>query len=370
MERDYRLDIIRSCAIILVVLNHTVELIYPIHEWTADGIPVLVQDFSFKSQLFALTVFSVGRVGVPLFLMLTGYLLLTRDYSDDADVIKFYRTHLVPLLITWEIWILIYQIFIAIYNQVPFDLLLYVERASFLSHAGLMHTWYIPVLLGLYVFLPYISRLLHSMNGRTVVFWICLVYFAYFLIPSVNLVQQWISVDQKYLVTSQLGFAFSGGEYGFYLICGYLIHRYQRLLSQKTSKKAEWNLILVFFIALFITSLCSIWSFEVGEPYRVWYSFLTLPILAVTLFLILDRWRVSMNIKWIVYRVSKYSFGIYLVHVLILLMYRDWWQEMAIRFSYPLITVATAIITMLASIGVVFLLSKIKTVNKWLFLNK
>ena len=103
------LDIARACAILLVVLCHSIEEIYimeEVHNYTS---------LSIQSKLFMIVSFTISRLGVPIFLFISGYLLINRDYENDDNVKNFYKKNLLPLIITTEIWIIIYNIFICIY---------------------------------------------------------------------------------------------------------------------------------------------------------------------------------------------------------------------------------------------------------------
>ena len=85
------LDIIRATAILCVVLCHSVEAFYR---------PVLLGQLrlSFPFWNIENLLFTVGRIGVPLFLATTGALMLPRDYPDvcflqkiTVSIIPYYR---------------------------------------------------------------------------------------------------------------------------------------------------------------------------------------------------------------------------------------------------------------------------------------
>lgn len=92
-KRIAKFDLIRMVAILSVVACHAVEKVYPFHE-------EVFHNYGKSSQLFALIVFSLGRVGVPLFFMLTGYFLLPRNYSDERATFSFYKTKVLQLYIS------------------------------------------------------------------------------------------------------------------------------------------------------------------------------------------------------------------------------------------------------------------------------
>ncbi len=70
------LDFARMIAIILVVLCHAVENVYALK---LD----YISSISVQSKIFVFTAFTLGRIGVPFFLMISGYLLLDRAYDTQ-----------------------------------------------------------------------------------------------------------------------------------------------------------------------------------------------------------------------------------------------------------------------------------------------
>ena len=75
-DRIVWIDLLRCIAILCVVLCHATEAVY---------------DFDLESMtpirptvVLAFTLFTIGRTGVPIFLMVTGYLLLDRSYDEGG----------------------------------------------------------------------------------------------------------------------------------------------------------------------------------------------------------------------------------------------------------------------------------------------
>lgn len=97
MKRNISLDIFRICAIFFVIMAHVFEDAYNLPDLSHLSL----------SNLDAWSVylgFTIGRLGVPIFLMLTGYFLVDRDWTDDK-IKRFYRNNLMRLFITWEVWV-------------------------------------------------------------------------------------------------------------------------------------------------------------------------------------------------------------------------------------------------------------------------
>ena len=102
-ERKGWIDYARVCAVFCVVLCHATESFYG---------AVVRGEARIDTGLWMLenTLFTVGRLGVPLFLAITGALLLGRELEPG----KFYRKSLFPLVGTTEIWIVLNYVFVCV----------------------------------------------------------------------------------------------------------------------------------------------------------------------------------------------------------------------------------------------------------------
>ena len=99
-ERKFYLDVARVLAVISITLNHAVNRSYDNYYYQqAEFQSIALWDSAFKAVI---TVFS--HIGVPLFLMISGALLLNKRMENGSDLKRFYRHNLLGLLITTEIW--------------------------------------------------------------------------------------------------------------------------------------------------------------------------------------------------------------------------------------------------------------------------
>lgn len=106
--RSYYLDIARAIAIISISLNHAVNRTY-------DNYFGQMEEFlesSYLSSLLKSVVTVFSHLGVPLFLMISGALLLHKRMETADDVKRFYRHNLLELFITAEIWYFIMYWFV------------------------------------------------------------------------------------------------------------------------------------------------------------------------------------------------------------------------------------------------------------------
>jgi len=208
------IDWCRAFAICSVLLCYTTERVYSLN------LPQFA-DYSILRQVFSLSLFTVGRLGVPIFFFMSGYLLLDRAYDFESTK-RFYRRNLVGLVLTTEIWIVIYNLFNAYFYGRTINVDVLIRNMLFLEPTQMSHMWYMPVIIGIYFFLPFAANAVQHMDdkilGRMMLFaFVCL-----FIIPEVN-----VLLSAKRLTTMKflIDLSYSGGCYGIYVITGYFWKR-------------------------------------------------------------------------------------------------------------------------------------------------
>ena len=120
-------------------------------------------------QICSLALFTFGRMGVPIFLMISGYLLLDRKY-DAASTEKFWKENWLHLLICTEIWFLIYEIFLMAYSGEKIGFNEIIGDLLFVHKVKLSHVWYMPMILGMYVLLPFAAKAIQSFESKYLYF--------------------------------------------------------------------------------------------------------------------------------------------------------------------------------------------------------
>lgn len=306
-DRIVWLDYARMIAIICVVITHTTEAVYCLNAET-------LMQFSIHHRLFTITMFTIGRLGVPIFFFLTGYLLLDREYSSERYK-AFLKRNLCGLLLTTAIWIVVYNVFNAFFWKTRFDIVKCIENLLFLKPTEMSHIWYMPVVLGIYLFIPFVANALRSTDVKILCIPLLFVFLYRFIIPVVNV---WLAAIGHETILSLLDVSFSGNEYGFMILIGYLV-------KKGTFDKVPSTAFVVLGVFSFIfTVLTQNYSDVRGISYNVWYNSASLLIADLAIFVLLSR----MNLKSgkIAISISKASFGIYLVHNLILIPLNRYYQ--------------------------------------------
>lgn len=193
------LDFLRGAAICLVVMLHAIA------PYVTD-----VSLYGSATWYGCIVLNEFCRMGVPLFFMISGYLLLS--VSREETVVGFYKKRLPKLVVPLLIWNVVYYLFS--YSAVHYSVR---EFFSLLINNGTSyHLWYIYALAGVYLLLPFIKKML-AHCGLTE----CLVLLA---------VLTWNTTLQPLLnIVTPLYFNLIGSQsagYLGYVLLGYIIGRY------------------------------------------------------------------------------------------------------------------------------------------------
>ena len=216
-KRIVSLDLIRSIAIFLVVLTHASDKSYAY--FSLDIIPKL----SSIHRIFAVILHILGRSGVPLFLFLTGYLLIDRDYENNKAV-DFWKKHLIPLIITSSILGCIYFIYNIIVEKHPLSLSRLLTELFFYQQYEGTQFWYVPMIIGIYLFIPAVGIALKHLDTRYCFIIGGFTFLYIFIPPTLNPI--FISMKISFQLTAILDLSFSGGRYGLYILMRYIAYKY------------------------------------------------------------------------------------------------------------------------------------------------
>ena len=301
LKRIPWLDYTRAFAIICVILVHTTESLYSL---TFEELPLL----PISSQFCVITTFTVGRIGVPFFLMISGHLLLDREYTFE-NTLRFYRNHLLPLFIVSSIWYIIYDLFLHFYCGYEISLLKIILNVFYLKPISISHAWYLPTIIGLYICIPLLSNMLKNLDLKTIAIPIIFVLVFVFGRTDLNAL---VFLKTGSQLSSVIDFPFIGGVYGLYFIMGYLI-------KKEVFEKIEKIWLYISATASIIFLIILQWfSFSNGVRYTVWYDSILLFITSISLFLLFSKTNLKSNI--ITNTLSRYAFPIYLIHNLVILV--------------------------------------------------
>lgn len=218
--RIFYIDEIRALAILLVILIH-------VSKWfVAVEVPHTLF-WHFSSFLF-----SLGRMGVPLFFMISGALLLNKEY----EIVYFFKRRFSRIFVPFAFWIVIIILYKILFFNHGYGL---GNLIDIIFNEGMV--WFIWVLVGLYLFIPVISPFINKYKTKGA---------EYFLII-------WITTfifNAFHFTPYTLDLNYFSGYFG-YLILGWY-------LSNKEYKLSDKSVLVLSGVIFLISTLVSLYALE------------------------------------------------------------------------------------------------------------
>ncbi|MBQ2831238.1 acyltransferase [Methanobrevibacter sp.] len=286
------IDLVRAIAILTVLYIHANDGIFII---SSDAIV----NYTIYSRIFNFASLFVGRLGVPLFLMITGYLLLDRTYNDER-VNKFWAKNCKNLIIVTVIWAVVYSV-------VLYVVTLNSGGGVNLSEAGTLffsHMWYMPMIIGMYLSLPFAAVALNHFDSKTVLNGTIVFSLLAFAIPFITIVFEMHGISG---VAVQYCLGFSGGVYGIYIILGYLIKK------GEFKNISNYTLGAIALVSFLICLLFQYYSFTINYNFILWYESPFVMLGSFAIFELCSRMDDVWAYDWVLI-LSKYSFAVFLIH--------------------------------------------------------
>ena len=228
--------------------------------------------------------------------------------------------------------------------------MLFVQKVPF------MNMLYMPIIIGIYISIPYVSKVVHTFSIKTLKIPIILVFVCIFIMPTLNLILKTFKLDQYNCI---LDISFLGGGYGLYIVGGYLIR--EKIIKKIKTKWLVFTSILFFIISCYI----QIFELEHKIEYNIWYNSPFIFICTFALFELFTRINTDNFNKWIVKiftYISKISLSIFFVHIIVEMILRKYVKM--IKVSNPIKVLILFIVSFCISIIITWILSKISIIRK------
>ena len=291
MKRIAWLDIARALAVIFVVFTHA-------HEQAG------VQSLLLKSIYY-----SVDRIGVPIFLMISGGLILPK-LQRDGDLLSFYKKRIPQFIAV----IIVYSLLTSIPRLYSFGALdskswvtIFIENNGIYPFkSAIPHLWYMYFIIALYLISPFLSKMLSLCTDKQV----------YLFIIICVLLNQFpatmAAFGYKIEFLQAMGNNFTGSFLVYYLL-GYMIIHKGGTVSLSITSVVGYTGVTIIPIGLLA------WYEVLNNKFvgtMHWYGgSLSILISSVGLLMLIKvLFSRTESSSWIVNRLSLYSFGIYLSH--------------------------------------------------------
>lgn len=329
-KRDVRLDIIRCTALFLIILCHT-----------SIGLDEV-------SPILAKLKWFIGKCGVPMFIIISGYLNLPMKYGAK----DFFRRRMERVFIPFLFWCFAYFILYAIIKD---DWTLGVGTEDIFLRGTSAHLWYIYAILALYITTPILSGFFKNCSKRLFQFYlmiwlICTIFPYYYSLSGHRFFDHNVTYIGYYL----------SGYIGYYLL-GYYLKRFQphwlncKLGFKQLSSMGTILIIALTFIYLgyYKLGMTTVELSTYTTVVPVLLSFITLSIL----------WKCKPNntilCKWII-SVSKYSFGIYLIHEIIVQYFNPLiWENIDYSKVNDIVVLSINILAVILNIAISYVMVRL-----------
>lgn len=259
----------------------------------------------------------IGMAGVPVFFMLSGALML--DDSRKTDFKKTLRKVL-SMIIIYHFWLLFYNLFSYVIGEKAFsDFSLKEVLYLVLNGQGIYHLWFLPELTLLYLISPLLKEVFKE--KRFCEYYLILYLIFGIIIPSIFL------FDVPFKTTFDSLYRRSSLEmltgYIGYFVAGHYIHRFVNI---RNTTKTRLLLLLTAIIGYAITiSVNAFDAITKGSASTLantpldFSEFIT-AVSIFSLFKLLNKPVLDKSASLVLY-LSGLTFGIYLMHPLVIMIF-------------------------------------------------
>lgn len=333
------LDFLRCLAIFLVVVLHVMT-------------PVLTNPGLYGSTSWYICLFqnTLNRTGVPLFLMISGYLMLRDERTRDVGT--FYKKRLPRLLLPLVVWNGVYYVAYALRAGEPLSPVEYLRQL--LNNGSAYHFWFVYTLLGIYLMAPFLKRIIDAAGVKEQLILLAIIMFPGAFRPWLNMAGPIYIFLFDPLMESYIG----------YFLLGYLLG------SQSLSKKLRLGVYLggvAGFLIGSVGNLVTASAEGIPLPFNMAYGlnhYLCAGAIFVLVKTFFEQHEAGLaRLNKPLASLSALVFGVYWVHVAALELVGSF---LGSGMPLPLLLAQETLLTTALSLGISWVISKIPVLRKCL----
>ncbi len=343
-KRILYVDILRIISIIAVIILHVSAKGFD-NKYLPNSIEFQIHNFYN----------GIARFGVPVFVMISGVFLLNplREYSWNKILCKIKK-----LLIAYLFWSTVYSIMRIFYNGYQ----LTEKRIIHGIFEGHYHTWFIFMICGLYIASPILKYI--ALNDKQIKYFIILSCIFVFIPSIIGIFKQYKLIRYFLDIINKIDIKIVSG-YSSYFLLGYYFS------THSLKKNERINIYILGIISLILTFLLNgITCILMKKPVTIFFNNFLPNILCYAISVFVFFQYLCLNIKCsskvvLISKISKYVFGVYLVHPMILDYIYFAYSRVILNhsiYSIPFLSV----IVFIVSLSLAFIISKIPILNRYI----
>lgn len=284
-RRQSNLELLRIFAMLLIVIHH----------FSVHGGFYFSTDTITLNRLWMQFIQLGGKVGVNIFVLITGYFLVSSPAIKISKAFKLWIQ-----LFTYSV--LIYLIFLAFGNE-PFqikDLLRHFFPVSY------SEWWFASSYFVLYLLSPYLNKLINLLDKKTYQRMLVLLCLCWCVVPT-------------FLFDNAFNYALQSNHLPWFVFL-YILGGYIRIHAGKTrlSNMQYLTVALVFVVlTLALTTVFDVFGRkmpEIGKNATYFYDMQMLPVLLISVFMFIGFLKTDIKYSRLINLVSSATFGVYLIH--------------------------------------------------------
>lgn len=291
---------LRAVACFAIVVLHTTmssEILF------RDGITAFQDDISMFFVYACIW-------AVPCFVMVTGALML--DPENRFTIKELFTVYIWRILKALILCCLVFKIFDIIMNGEAFTPANILQAfVKLFTGTSWSHMWYLYMLIGLYLFMPFFKAVTSRGTGKMLIYMITVSVIFISIVPLIEL----SGVKTAFIIPLATIFP-------VYLFMGYAVHNDILKLNRAAG-------VILTAAALILTVLLVIikrkYYPEMPEIMLGGYASLTAVIFSAGVFALMKDVRYGNFVSRVLYEIDRCSFGIYLLHMIFIRLVLRYW---------------------------------------------
>lgn len=332
-DRCFYLDFLRAIACLSVVMIHVSAYYFK-------------QNTGWNSWLGGFCN-SISRVGVPLFVMISGALMLDENYAFSW---KKCRGHVLKMLVFFVFWSFAYCMGVEVLRNLLQHEKISVSNILWALLKGQGHLWFVPMICALYLLVPLLRLWIKRVNRRYVEYFLLLsAVFAFALPQCVNLLSYVRpGFGQFNEILDNLNMKYPTG-FTSYFVLGWYLNNYELPRKKIVYIMGIASGLLTFLGTSDILALTNAYHYLFNDNFTLNVALYATAIFTLAKSAFGRKKQPSQRLQRNVETLCKHSLGVYAVHVGLLSPLFKLFQQVHVLIALPLVFVCCTLASILLS---------------------